>query len=620
MYVHKSYETHTQQSELRVTDWFYQDIGFASNICCNWIAIAIIHYKNTLQFIADNTVKSGKTHDALLEYVSGFDKLIEMVKGIGEKYRFLCDSFVCDIDDWDQFVYQKGENARVVRDFSNKKLQSIINFLSETPPGGIDLATDAVYWVLSTAVRGAGEIGAFLDNSKRCYSLYISSLANLNKCNADELRGIFERVKTCDVRYSVKFGILYDELKSVYNILSFFNDIMERKILSDPHSIASFKNKLSVLSEEEKKINTEIGMSENISLTADSVNGFVSDMSNEYVFINYSSDLNEFAYNIGASDVFFMSMMQGDKIVTTNYATLSIPSDVPESKRYEYVMIKKQLAEIIENMADSDIEVSAESYETARKIFSGFGKTKNYVSDYDEYKDVCDMLYDWASDTADSLEIGVDVSEIIVSMFANYLENEKIIASLAVGHNSNSLFSIAVKQLQLEYKDAFIKGKNELFDYASIKIANEVIKEGSKNFLKFSGKSAGSLYSLTKFGIKVFGEISGVTDDVNSKLEFCTLFNSIGDIEQAYQKNFVNVARGNTESQDLLNLENSFEVLKRTYSKLYNLMGESFGAKGDINKQAYYQYVGREIDKSSISTGIRATVSYDDFLNNKINI
>ena len=51
---------------------------------------------------------------------------------------------------------------------------------------------------------------------------------------------------------------------------------------------------------------------------------------------------------------------------------------------------------------------------------------------------------------------------------------------------------------------------------------------------------------------------------------------------------------------------------------MWNCQMASVGATGDINKQSYYNYVAREINNSSISSGINEVVSYDEFLDNKM--
>ena len=618
MYICETNELYTKQSELKVTDWFYQDIGFASNICCNWITISVIHYKNIMQEIANNVVKSGSTHDALNEYIQIFEDFIEITKGIGEQYRSLCNLFVGEIDDLDQFVYQEGKTGKVIRDFSDYKFSLIASQLNTTPPGGSKLMDALFTWCVDGSSRLIKEIGILVDDSRRCHFTYIANLANLKKCNEDELRDIFDRVRACDDLYSKKFGLLYDEMKQANDILRKTNTVMENKTAFDSTSIAEIKGMLNTLKVLKKTTDVDLEIVPTVDPSIEDIESFTSDYMNQHVFMKFSPELSDFVYDITAGDAFLMAILQGSKIITTHYGTLTIPPEVPNEKHYEYVMLKKQLADIIADMADSEIKTSTESYELAKEIISKFKDSKHFAADYQKYKDIYDTLYDSAGALKDGLGIGLDVSEIIVSMFADYLENEKIIASLASSAEKNSLLYIAVQQLQSEYKDSYLKGTVAFFDFASTTMASEIMKEGTKKLLSLAGNSAGGLYSLVNFGIQTAGEISGMTEHVGSKLEFCTLFNSLSDIEAAYEKNFANIAAGNKTEQDILNLQNSFEILKRTYSKLYILMGDSVGATGDINKQAYYNYVAREINNSSISNGINEVVSYDDFLDNKM--
>ncbi len=622
MYLCEINELNTKQSELKVTDWFYQDIGFVSNICCNWIVISVIHYKNIMQEIANDVVKSGSTHDALNEYIQIFEDFIEITKEVGEQYRSLCNLFVGEIDDWDQFVYQEGKTGKVIRDFSDYKFSLIASQLNTTPPGGSKLMDTVFTWCVDGSSRLSSrlikEIGILIDDSRRCHFSYIANLANWKKCNENELRDIFERVRACDNSYSKKFGLLYDKMKQAYDILKKTNAVMENKSAFDSSSITEIKGMLNTLKILKKTTDVDLEVVPTVDPSIEDIESFTSDYMNQQVFMYFSSELRDFVYDITAGDAFLMAILQGGKIITTHYGTLTIPPEVPNEKHYEYVMLKKQLADIIADMADSEIETSTDSYELAKEIISKFKDGKHFSNDYQKYKDIYDTLYDSAGALEDGIGIGLDVSEIIVSMFADYLENEKIIASLASSAEEDSLLYLAVQQLQLEYKDSYLKGTVAFFDFASTTMASEIMKEGTKKLLSLAGNSAGGLYSLVNFGIQCAGEISGMTEHVGSKLEFCTLFNSLSEIEDTYEKNFANIVAGNKTEQDILNLQNSYEVLKRTYSKLYTLMGNSVGATGDISKQAYYNYVAREINNSSISRGINEVVSYDDFLDNKM--
>jgi|GEM_PF-3088989 hypothetical protein len=614
------YTKNMRQSELRVTDWFYEDIGFASNICLNWITIAVMHFKKALKTIAEEVVSSGSTHDALVEYVSIYEELGDIMKDMGDQYRSLCNTYVSDVNDWDQFVYQASKTARIIRDFSDDKYYSIKGYLKTTPPGGLKVVTNVLSWAVGTPVRGVQEIGNLIDESKRCRSSYIANLANRKDCDAQELKAIFDRVKNCDSAYAQKFGALYDELYEAYSILCRTNEVFEKKTAFNPSTINDLHIQIEGIKRIKEVTDRKLNIVSNVNPTIEQITDFVDDFRNEHFFLNLSPELNRFVGEISTGDAILMALFNGDNIIATHYGTITIPPEVPKKKRYEYVMLKKQLAEIIADVADSEIEISTEAYETAKTIFSTLKDGKKLASDYEVYKGIYDKVCDTFGAVADGLDVGVDVAEIFIHICADYTENQNVIASLAANATEGSLLSIAVAQLQEEYKDAYLRGVVEFCDFAFPKLTKAVIKGGTKEILALAGGSAGGLYSLASFGIKTVGTITGATKHVSSKVEFCTLYNSLSDIEHAYKENFANVKAGNTSEQDILNLQNSFEVMKRSYAKLYKLMGDSVGASGDINRQAYYQYVSRSLEKASISNGISEIVSYETFLSGKFTV
>lgn len=601
-----------EKRELIVTDWFYQDLKSASHSCFASIFLSLIHYKKMLETVANEQVVSGQVHEAILEYASIFDEAIKTAMEIGDQYWALCDLFVSEVDVLDTFLYDHSNVSRVIRDFSNRQYMDILSLLDTKTEDAGNFLEKCINWVTSAVGYGIEEIGAFLDKASKNRSVYIAAVANFKECSGVELYDIFERVRACDLRYSSKFGAIYDELRIVYNIVHKANELLECNVLLKRDSVAGLRGMVDTLKEVKRITDIRLEIVPVCVPTIEQIRSFTNDFKNQHIFVDFLPKIAGFVEHIGAADVMFQAFQEGLDIITDHYI-IPIPDGVPKNKRYEYVQLKKHLAEIIASLPDADAEASTEMRKKAKEIISAISSGEPLLANYGKYKSIYEAIYEILG----SVGYGLDVSEIVASIFANYLENEKIIQSLAGKAEKGTLLDVAVQQLQTEYEDMFIRGLSYSINFITEEAFKMAVRKGSEKVVELVCNSSGGLFSLVNFGIKIVGEISGMGKSSESKLEFCVLFNSLDEIEEAYKKNFAIVASGSTDESDVLNLRNSFELLKNTYSKLYSLMGESVGATGDINQAAYYEYVAHRISQSSISTGICPVVSYDEFLANK---
>lgn len=620
MYIaEKSEKRYQSQKGLRVNDWLYEDVSYDGCTACYCIANAIVRYSIGLEKIASEMIISGETHDNLLEFKNMFSELKKIYADIGEQYKRLCMDFINQIDKADQFVYEPSSSSNMTRDFSENKEKSILRLISTTPLGGMDLITCLLKKTVGGVAKGIAEIGGFLEEGQKNTSIYIATLANFKLCSRDELSKIFERVRKVDDDYEYKFGLLYEEMMGAKNVLEQANRIISGKVEFNGNSLGEIKSMLATLNDLVSKTEVELDIYCETDITIEDIQSFTSDFNNQHIFISFEVELSNFVYNIGGVDVVLMSIFQGkeitDTIVAAKASGVTIPSGVENA--YEYLLLKKELGDIISDVADSELDSERlEAYEEAKKIVGYFKDSENFVSDYEQYKTVYKAIYGTLSKLSDGLGIGLDITEIMVKMLGDYLANEKIIKSLANNARDGSMLKIVVDQLVFEYQNQFMTGVTDFYELAVAESVKWAIGERTKEVLALAGQEAGGLYSLAQFGIKITGQLSGVTEISKSKLQFCSLYSSLSDIEKAYRKNFNIVSNGDISEEAVLDLKNSFEVLKKTYLRLYQLMADSEDAAGNFDKKAYYEYIYGKIEKCSISAHIQDIKysTYEEFL------
>lgn len=621
MYETGDYELYFgKNTELRVNDWMIEDNSFAVANTSLWIAISLLKYVNKLKEINSNTIVSGETHEALDQYICLFDNLAEKLGEIGDQYKTLCGNFLSDIDAADSYIYEKCSSKSLTRDFSTTKENDLKRSVKDDWSGPFK----DIYNYLDNAVYGiAGKIQdvcAKLDQSKRNSNSYLSILLNKNDASKKQVERIFKAARLLDEDYAVKYGVLYDDFKTVVDLIDEADGIISSKESFTVASIAGLIVKCDLIAIPDYR---EILKKK---VTAEDAEEFASDIRNRTFYSPYMSELNSAVNDIGALDTAAMIIYQGKAITLSAVVdSYNVPDKIGRGDIFEYLVVKKQLASTIDKMAEKS-KTKEEYYAQAEMILGIIeGKGKDHP-EYDVfrrmYDDTVKAIEKYLGETevtgtiTSAMDISTKVADILLPMFASYIENQEIIKSLANGMDPNSLAGIAVAQLQEEYDNQFQASIDKFLAFIFSETAKEAIKQGRKTLLTLAGEGAGSLYCAIDLGIKTTGELSGLSTASSSQLEFLCLFNSNAELEKAYQHNFDIIASGNYTEDDVTNLANSFQILKETYAREYTLLGKAAGVNGDYDKKDYYDYLASNIKGMTIgTTNTNQVLSFEEFLN-----
>lgn len=585
--------------KLRVNDWLYQDVGFDVAIACNYIGISLFKYVNALKQISTNVIVSGDTHDALVQYIAFFDNLATKIGEVGTQYKTLATCFIDAIDDTDDIVYEKSSSKDLTRDFSVDKENDIRGLINDEYTGifsGIYNYMDNAFFSL---VNKIGDFCMSLDESKRNSDAYLWAWTNHNNMSKKELSNIFEAARGIDTDYSLKFGQLFDEFASLVELIKEANGLLSKKGSFISANISSLIQRASELSVTDF---TPEKMSEHV--TKEDAVAFASDYANRSAYLKYTSELSNAVSDIGALDAATMVIFQGKAItLSTLCDKMSVPDTISHEDVYAYLTVKKQISETITKLADNEIDVSQHTaaYDKAQEIIDAITGKKESYPGYDIFKDMYDQAVECAETISSGIDISTDVAEILIPMFASYVANQEVIASLAVGMDKNSLAGIAVQELQYEYTNQFAAGIEDFVAYIFSETSKEALKTGRKTLLTLAGEGAGGLYNAVDLGIKTVGDLSGLSSASSSQLEFMCLFNANIELEKAFQHNFDVVASGTYTDADILNLENSYKIMQDNYAKQYSLLATATGVNGEYDKKRYYNYMSDLISETNMT-------------------
>ena len=584
------------------------------------LANTITKYTNILTQINDELIISGKTHEAILAYLSLFECVADRIAMIGEQHHSLCLSFIDEIDKTDQLVYKKGTD---IRDYSNEKLSYLARWVDDTH--------GAVFTRLDNFINNAFEfvghliykfgdginklLGHVFGESKDNSEMELAVALDYKNFEIKDLHDIFHAIWEIDNHYADLFGQLYDEMIKINKVLKEAAEI----ISSGSIKIDNIKELIKEVDEIYIPDFSNSFIPEK--LNSDVIDQFCSDDNNRSFFTQYTPALNDAIYSVGVIDTVTMLVFQGKNIASTQlFENYKMPEVVDSNDAYQYLLIKRDYAEMIEQLAtrkktdeEQLLNDDKELIEKLKKCLDKFSKGEDMEFE-DEYKQVLSELFTFASALGDKLGIAVDVIDIVLPLFKKYTSEVEIIDSLMAGVDENSLSGIALQEMREEYNNNFILSAKKMYEVVVDKCISEGKKVG-KEVLNLISENSLGLYKAVDMAIAVTGKLTGLSTASSAQLEFLCLNSNSAQLDAAFSKNFEIVANGDHSEEAITNLNNSFEVLRNNYAKQFSLLADEAGVKGKHDLKRYYRYLEKQIKNAEI-TNLKESVaiSFDEYL------
>ncbi len=91
--------------DLIVDDQYVKDLGSYYKKYAKQMQSAIDEYLSTMNWVAENAIKSGTTYDALNSFLVYAKKLQDIVSSFGIEIESVCNRFIEEIDEKDQYLY-----------------------------------------------------------------------------------------------------------------------------------------------------------------------------------------------------------------------------------------------------------------------------------------------------------------------------------------------------------------------------------------------------------------------------------------------------------------------------------------------------------------------------------
>lgn len=551
------------------------------------LADSLDSYVAELIAVVDADVTSGETRQAMQEYITLFEGVSQKIREIGDLHYSWHRRFLEAIDKADDEMYIDGCDPR---DFTHSTLSSFKRYVNDAA-GFFSGFFDNVLGNIDEKIR----YNWYQLTKKKCGDTSIAArkaILDYMDYVGDDIDIIAETVELEDEAHAKHYGDLYDDFARVLNVIEKANEMF---LGTKSFTVSEIRNLSAELdSIHMHACNTQ---DEGVSVTNENAEEFTSDEANKEFFEEYSEAIEDARADMGLGDAFTASVVSASESAYAEYFERhKVPDGLSGIEVYEYLIVKKQLAETITEVSGNELDLSVylEDAEKMKKFLDYLKK-----ADHGYGNDAFEAIMKAVKNASKIAGYTGDIMEIVLPIFWDYSKNQEVIASLANGMDADSYAAMAVRDLQEEYNNTYLMGIDGLVDEV-MKKAVKKLKGQVKDIVASCLGSTMSKVNLATFALEQVAELSGFNLVGESTYKFDCLMQQNKQYEKAYMRNFDIVASGNYTDADLLNLNNSFAILKKNYADQFDLLRTIHGKKGNHDLKRYYAYMSKSIENAEI--------------------
>ena len=555
----------------------------------NCLENVLNQYRGIMQHVADEAVKSGAVHDALLAFIERIDELLDKTKGIGEEFQSRIEDLKAWIISTDRCLY-KG--ALVTKwDFSSECFNELLSCV-ENPDTLWNLLTDGI----TDFFHGFGEkVITFFDKE------YFDSLLQLDyvklldyyDVTRGELIHLFDKENEIDQAHGGSTGPFYAIYLTLNSILKAINVMAE--------TIQQGKGKFTAKNVKRRLSNafSELNMYYAKAIAIPKLSTPVSvDEIKRFTEISFAATL---FCNFRAISKDFLDERSGwdEKASLLAYNLFEMgKTTFIEGESYNQVIKKKQIlnllkGHIVDRSDRKNFDERVDEMRTLLKRYKEFGKVNydNNNADWKETKKVLDKA-------GDILKYGGAALDFFSELFVNYSNCLDYLNSLKRNNDGNEDMIKAISDIEAELEKTVIaelKKASKIaagYGYDAVKAKLEKILP-MLEVLSTIEKTIDITGKLTDWGPQskaLYNALNCI--QLNDELDRAYV-NAIAKIRQAdpSDANYAELAK---------DVRNCFELHKKNTIDMFNYMAEA--SLGSM--KSYYRYCAQEADKITMRNSV----------------
>ncbi len=583
----------------------------------------IEQYELILTDIATNSITSGETYLAIMEFLNYVTELKGIISGVGTQYNKLANSFLNKIEEADADLY-KSSTSGLVRDFTQEKYEHFSSCLEDT---WYDLCfsnntVDGFYGIL-TKICGAISWDWGATKLNECHTLLLDYL----DYELANIKVIFDNSHAIDEDYGRRSGggfrDTYETSYFATILLIEFNIIDALKTMSEligtngSFTVENIQNQLQSTFE---KLNEYFDTAMNIYISGEQpTSSVISEFANQpwasTYFTAYSGVLSAYMSDI---DTLEMANMYGFNFMDVGYGEAF-------TNNYQDDLVKEQLMSVIELASDQAQFSASEEKEYMDSVSLFFKYIEKFGDKWYEYlnnargedgKLLLDGRTTEAAAFRDIVEAlggavvvakySTEVLEVIFDIAQNYTEELLIIDSLKATYSGNEQYISCLEEIEKLYSKDVVTWIEEIAERAT-----DLYIEASFSIV---AKEIPLLKTVTK-SIEFVGAVTGFSTEGESLYKAAGYISLYTDTNAAYQQALLAVQEADVNSENYeeltTNLYNCFLVNKATLEKAFTYMASSKSG----TEQSYYNYCLNQVSLLELGDMEEPyLMSYDEFV------
>ena len=585
---------------------------------------AVVQYKTIINNICSTSIQSGKTHDALMEYLNYVIELEMMTDQLGDKYQRVVRSFLTELESIDDYLYD-SKIAANDRDFTEEQYEHLVNCLDDP-------------WCSVTDNFGDKIIGLFFNGEKAKKKLQDCHkfLLDYNNETLQGLTVIFNNAHALDREYgkSIAGATTFDGdyCTSYFDSISLtlFSirdalDAMSELINPDNGSfnISNINNKLDVLFREIREYYDETMAIPEVDTPIEitHISDFASQPWAQTYFSGFYRPVSMYIGDMGGYEAFVMTISN----------MFEISKDKILYGDYDVYILKKQMLSVLSDMS-KDYKYAGSDEESVVKDCKDFiGYVKKHGENWYEYLNKTrdengKLLLDGRTKSAkefksflDSLggaekilKYGNEGIDYISKLFADYTYGLRVLDSFDSNYSDSDNVSDCVDEIKSLYNKEFGAWVNEALNRAKEIGFGIAIAELAK------AVPVVAVVNNIEKTIDVVGEWTGIGSKGKSMYDSLIYHELSTSSTEAYRKALEKFQQADINSEEYGKLaedvKNCFELHKKNMISLYRSMA---GAT-DGTKKSYYHYCEKVLMNSTMKDSYEPQImSYEEFLEYK---
>lgn len=576
-------------------------------------------YLSYLDRVCEETITSGKVHDALVGFQQELAKVLDMPETIASSVAKIINDYLDDLDNAQKInrvsiLYDR--NYKALRDYTSGYFNKLLR-VSETTDYDSDLF-NSFFDLLEDVYYGIAKIFGKYDNSKeQNIKKTHEALLQYNDVTRRQVRNIKRNIDYADEKCCERLELVNTFIGDMEEYIDVFYEVMSNyqysPSLLDISSV-DFASKYSVML---KSYNDVLVLD---TVTDEDVEEFIASEESEGYMDEQVRIINDFLADLsqlGISDYDFWKFIIFQMFDITE-------SEIVTGGEYEKLLLKKELTEMMDDLAKNYVYSGSREQEAIDAVNSVLNEAEKKGQTLYEYlnsirgkngKLILDgrtkkakeflKFLDSLENAQEILKYGDQAIEILSKLFIDYDKNLAFLDSFERNANLSDDMKECFKELRATYE-------HEL-SQTFVDIGRQIAKNGVDVLYSISiGKMVGSV----KSAIGLVGDLTGESARTAAQAELLNYgYDIVSSAKSAFVESLKKLKEASKDAANYDTLMNDFKNCFAIYKNSIKRMFEKMALAAEGAQRDYFYYCSSEVSTMTLKDFSNPDfMSYEEYL------